>query len=127
MFNHLLHPVDQSPIVVRRHVPKRLLPPHRAHNDAQQAAANMLDRSLRWIQTPNKDGHYRTAKEQKPKHRLRKICIGKSGERVGERILSHGSDFRRRDGSFIRLKALASASSTVSASVVPSASPFSKS
>jgi hypothetical protein len=122
-----LHPVDQSPIVVRRHFPKRLLPPHRAHNDAQKAATNMLDRSLRWIQTPNKDGRYRTAKEQKPKHRLRKISIGKSGERVGERILSHGPDFRRRGGSFIGLKALASASSTVSVSVVPSASPFSKS
>src|SRR5579863_1014415 len=82
--------MDQPPVVVRGYLPQRLLPPHRARDDTQQAAAGILDRALRRLASPDKCGRYGAAKQQKPKYRFGKTCIRKRIDRISERILQHG-------------------------------------
>ena len=66
MFDYLLHPVDQSPIVVGRYLPQRLLPPHDADDDAKQAVTDMLHGALRRIGSPRQRRYCGAAQEQEP-------------------------------------------------------------
>ncbi len=106
--------MNQPPVVVRGNLPQRLLPPHRAHDGTEQAAAGIVDLALRRFAAPDKCSRDGAAKQQKPKSRFRKASIRKRIDRISERILRHGSvPVAGQPGEFTEIRIILSRASAI--------------
>ena len=66
--NHLLHP-EQQAVVIRRDLPERLLPPHRAHRDSQQPIPMLRTVRCDWAAPPGPNGDEDAEDQQQPQYR----------------------------------------------------------